>query len=176
MKNLIHILLITAILSGTFGSIDLFSQNTEDPPVWKKMHYLSKEEMQKENTNRRDFYPTDPPPTPIHNIAEFDNMEGVIVRYPFGLPLALIAEMSEDAIVTTVVGNQSQENNVVNQYNGAGVNLANCNFLHAPSNSYWTRDYGPWFVLDGNYEIGIVNFPYNRPRSDEEDLLYPHVI
>ena len=26
---------------------------------------------------------TDPPPTPIRNIAEYERMEGVLIRYPF---------------------------------------------------------------------------------------------
>ena len=57
-----------------------------------------------------------------------------------------------------------------NQYENANVNTDNCSFLIAPTDSYWTRDYGPWFVFNGNDEPGIVNFPYNRPRPNDNDI------
>jgi agmatine/peptidylarginine deiminase len=38
----------------------------------------------------------------------------------------------------------------------------------APSNSIWTRDYGPWFILDGNGDQVIIDHYYNRPRPDDD--------
>ena len=32
---------------------------------------------------------TDPPPTPIRNIAEFEPMQGVLIRYPFGISTSI---------------------------------------------------------------------------------------
>jgi agmatine/peptidylarginine deiminase len=166
-----HILVISLILLSFILSINnLVAQVEDDVPVWKKAHYLSEEEMLMKEWVDRDFYPTDPPEGPVYNVAEFAQMEGVLVRYPFGIPVSLIAEMSEDVMVTTIVLNASQETYVTNLYQSGGVNLNNCNFLHAPSDSYWTRDYGPWYVIDGNYDIGIVNFPYNRPRPSDNDI------
>jgi agmatine/peptidylarginine deiminase len=97
-------------------------------------------------------------------------MQGVLIRYPFGIPYALIAEMSEDVVVTTIVTGQSQENYVLGQYASHGVNVSNCDFLWAPTDSWWTRDYGPWFVVDGSNQVGIVNFKYNRPRPNDDDI------
>ena len=133
-------------------------------------HKMTAEEQLRKDQIGKDFYETDPPEGPVRNIAEFEPMEAVIVSYPFGIPVSLIAEMSEDAVVTTIVSGSSEENTVTGIYNSNGVNLDNCNFLHAPSDSYWTRDYGPWFVVDGNYDVGIVNFPYNRPRPNDNDI------
>lgn len=131
-------------------------------------HYLTREEIDTPLT--RDFFETDPPAAPVHNIAEFEAMQGVLIRYPFGIPYDLIAEMSQETVVTTIVSGQSQENSVLSIYNNNGVNTANCNFLYAPTDSYWTRDYGPWYAIDGNGEFGIVNFPYNRPRPNDNDI------
>ena len=118
----------------------------------------------------KDFYETEPPVGPVRNIAEFDKMEGVLVRYPFGIPIQLIADMSQDVVVTTIVSSQNQQNTVLTQYNSNGVNTDNCNFLIAPTDSYWTRDYGPWYIADSNNHIAIVNFPYNRPRPNDNDI------
>lgn len=139
-------------------------------PKYRKLRYLSEEEMHKPFDASRDFYATDPPEGDIRNVAEFDQMQGVLVRYPFGIPVAMIAEMTENIMVTTIVANASQQQTVTTTYQNNNVNLDNCNFLIAPSDSYWIRDYGPWFVFDGNNQPGIVNFPYNRPRPNDNDI------
>lgn len=170
MKKVIITLLI-AFLSIQLTSIEsneYVKQIRENPFLG---HWLSYEESRLQVDLRRDFYPTDPPIGPVRNIAEFEPMEGVLIRYPFGINHNLIAAMSQETIVTTIVLNQPQMNYVIGYYNSNGVNTANCNFLLAPSDSWWTRDYGPWYVVDGNNEVGIVNFPYNRPqRPNDNDI------
>lgn len=133
-------------------------------------HWMTPEEEARRDEIGRDFYETDPPVGPIHNIAEFERMQSVLIRYPFGISYTVIAAMSQECNVTTIVSGQSQQNTVTSYYNSYGVNLANCDFLWAPSNSYWTRDYGPWFVIDGNGDFGVTNFPYNRPRPADNDI------
>jgi agmatine/peptidylarginine deiminase len=166
-----RITIISGILVILLLSLQIsFAQEPQNPPKWKLMHYLSEEEMLRKWEPGRDFTPTDPPVGPIYNVAEFDQQEGILVRYPFGIPVALIADMSEDVMVTTIVANASQENLVRNTYAANGVNLDHCDFLIAPSESYWTRDYGPWFVIDGNFQFGIVDFIYNRPRPNDDNI------
>ena len=41
---------------------------------------------------------TDPPPDPVRNIAEFERMQGVLIRYPFGISTSMIKEMAEDVV------------------------------------------------------------------------------
>lgn len=113
---------------------------------------------------------TSPPTGVIRSIAEFEPMEGVLIAYPLGIPVALVAEMSEDVTVTTIVNNQSQENQVRSTYSSNGVNMSNCNFIHVPHDSYWTRDYGPWFIMESTSKISIVDFTYNRPRPNDNSI------
>jgi agmatine/peptidylarginine deiminase len=110
--------------------------------------------------------------TPVNPraIAEFESMEGVLVRYPFGVPVSLIAEMSEDVMVTTIVANAGEEATVTSTYSSNGVNMANCNFEYSPTNTYWIRDYGPWWVEDGSDDVAITDYTYNRPRPDDNDI------
>ena len=151
-------------------NINIKAQEVQDVPLWKKMHYLSEEEMKLPHDNMRSFYPTDPPVHPVRMVAEYEQMQSVLVRYPFGIPTSLIVEMSQDCHVTTIVANQSQQNSVTNIYQGSGANMDNIEFIQAPSDSYWTRDYGPWFVIDGNGDFGVCNYPYNRPRPNDDDI------
>ena len=133
-------------------------------------HQQSEWEKAQNHTIGKDFTPTDPPVGVVRNVAEFEPSEGVLVRYPFGIPYTLIAEMSEDAKVTTIVANQSEQDQVISIYNQNGVNVDNCDFIQQPSDSYWTRDFGPWFIMIDNSEIAVVNFPYNRPRPNDNNI------
>ncbi|HEC76092.1 MAG TPA: hypothetical protein ENI33_02390 [Thermoplasmatales archaeon] len=112
------------------------------------------------------------PPAPLRQPAEFEPMEGVLIRYPFGISYEIIAETAEDVEVVTIVASVSQQNYVISQYQSNGVNLSNCEFLIAPSDTYWTRDYGPWFVFTGEGELAVVDFTYNRPRPNDNMIPY----
>lgn len=106
------------------------------------------------------------PPGPIRNISEFERMQGAMVRYNNGLgvPTSLVAAISQHTKVYTIAANQSQRTAAYNSYQAAGANMNNCDFIIAGTNSMWTRDYGPLWIVNGDNEISVLDFPYNRPR------------
>jgi len=106
----------------------------------------------------------------IRQPAEFEPMQGVLIRYPFGISYQIIKEMAEDVNVVTIVSSVSQQNTVISQYQSNGINLNHCSFLIAPTDSYWTRDYGPWFIFNNDNAQGIVDFTYNRPRPNDDQI------
>ncbi len=162
-----HLLPLAFILLTTIAS---FAQETlfETSPLLR--HEMTPEEWLRRGEIGRGFVETDPPVAPARNIAEFERMHGVLIRYPFGIPVSLIKEMATDAHVTTIVASQSQQNTVINQYVANGVDTSHCDFLIAASNSYWTRDFGPWFGTDSSGQVGIIDFPYNRPRPADDEI------
>ena len=136
-----------------------------------KYHMLDSSELFVPHVAGKAFTSTPPPTGTIRAIAEWEPAQAVLVSYPgnFGIPYALIAEMSQDCKVITIVESTSQQTTVTNNYTNNGVNLANCQFKIAPLDSYWTRDYGPWFIMTNNSTIAIVDFPYNRPQRPNDD-------
>lgn len=134
------------------------------------VNLISAETNELDYQNILNFQPLSEPPEPIRQVAEFEPMEGVLIRYSFGISYEIIAEMAEDVEVVTIVASSSQQNSVISQYQNNGVNLNHCSFLIAPSDSYWTRDYGPWFAFTGNDELGVVDFIYNRPRPNDNAI------
>ncbi len=146
-----------------------FSLQSQDQP-YKLTHEMTPEEELRKHEIGRGFTPTDPPAPPVRTVAEFEEMQSVLIRYPFGIPMSLIVEMSQDCKVKTIVANSTQQQQVLTQYQSSGVDTANCEWLIAPTDSYWTRDYGPWFVVDGSYDVGISDFPYNRPRPSDDNI------
>ena len=170
MRKLFFTFLIL-FLAGISASS--FAQN--EPVRRPKMftHEMTPEEKANFHLVGKDFVATDPPPGEIRNIAEFDQMEGVLVTYPgnFGIPYTLIAAMSQDIPVTTIVENSSQQAYVTGQYQNNGVNMDHVNFLIAALDSYWCRDYGPWYIAYGDDQIGITDFIYNRPNRPNDNAV-----
>ncbi|MBD3367080.1 MAG: hypothetical protein GF405_02755, partial [Candidatus Eisenbacteria bacterium] len=119
---------------------------------------------------------TPPATPPVRNPGEFEPMTGCIVRYSygFGVPTSMLAEISEDITLWVIVANSSQESSATSELQSAGANMANVDWIYGPTDSIWTRDYGPWFIIDGNGDQGIVDHIYNRPRPNDD--LIPGVI
>ncbi len=109
---------------------------------------------------------TPAPPHPIRNIAEFERMQGVLVRYPFGLSIEIIAEMSEDIIIYCLI-DSSEQSIAYSIMENEGLDMRNIEFVYADTDSYWTRDYGPWWIVNGENTVSIVDFTYNRPRIND---------
>lgn len=164
---------VKRLLFFTMLSISFFIRAQEhEIQKYHTTHHLSPEENTLMQKQTRSFTETDPPVGVVRNIAEWEPMESVLIAYDggFGIPLSLIAEMSQDCGVTTIVSNASEENYVMNIFNNNGVNTANCTFVHQDPNTYWTRDYSPWYITVDNSEVAIINFPYNRPRPNDNDV------
>ncbi|MCK5116304.1 MAG: agmatine deiminase family protein [Candidatus Aegiribacteria sp.] len=113
--------------------------------------------------------PTSPPPAGTVNPGEFDPATGVFVRWPMGLPYSLIVAFSEETTVW-VICESYQQSSVETAFQNAGVNMSNVDFMFAPTNSIWVRDYGPWFVLLEDGQQGIFNYTYNRPRYEDNNI------
>ena len=114
---------------------------------------------------------SDPPPVgPIRNVAEFEPCTGVLIRYPLGIPYNLIRQMAEDVMVHVVVSSEYYGAAVAN-FNAEGIDTSRVEWIVAPNNSIWTRDYGPWFVFDGNGNETILDHYYDRPTRPDDDRI-----
>ena len=123
---------------------------------------------------RRGFT-SDPPPTPpLRNVAEYERCTGALIRYPLGIPYSLILEMTEEVKVHVVVSQANHAAAMAN-FTSNGVNPAQVEWVVAPNNSIWTRDYGPWFVFDGNGDQVILDHFYNRPLRPDDNVI-PQVL
>jgi agmatine deiminase len=159
------------LLAVFFTALCIFRLNAQQAdPNNGLRHVMTPEEASRSAMIGLNFTETDPPAGAIRNVEEFGNNDGALIRYPFGIPMSLIKELAKDAKLVTMVSSTAQQNTVTSQYQQNGVNLANCSFLIAPTDSYWARDYGPWYVTYGDHQVGIVDFPYNRPRPNDDEV------
>ena len=147
-------------VSGQFKSL---------PENQSKYHVVDFSELsQRAVTN---FIETPSPVGDKKSIAEFEKMQGVIVAYNgnLGIPVTAIAEMSQEILVYMLVENQNDQNDISSYLVNNGADMNNIDFIQTPLNSYWTRDYSPWFIRESQ-DISIVDFPYNRPRPDDDEI------
>jgi len=164
-KNFLFLLLIISFKV-------ILSQEVFPPELQSKYHMISPDEFNYLNQKSKSFVETAPPTGPVRNIAEFERNQGVIISYPgyWGIPYNLISQLSDDVMVY-VICESTYQASVSSNLNSQGVNMSNISFIDAPLDSYWSRDYSPWFIEYGsNNEVGIVDFPYNRPRPDDDEV------
>lgn len=131
---------------------------------------LTEEEKTRLHEIGINFQRTAPPPGTMRTCGEWEQCEKVLIRWPLGIPVSLVAEMSQDIKVVTIVANSSQQTSAISSYTSGGVNMANAEFFTAATNSIWTRDYGPWSMFDSLGNIGWIDHTYNRPRP-QDDLI-----
>ena len=98
---------LTTLLGLTFLLLSSVLRAQDLSP--KLTHIMSPEEELRKGEIGRSFTPTDPPAPPVRIVAEFEEMQSVLIRYPFGIPMTLIADMSEDCKVKTIVANSSEQ-------------------------------------------------------------------
>lgn len=112
-----------------------------------------------------------PPPTaqPVRHVAEFEPMQGVLIAYPLGISTSIVREMAEDTIVYCIV-TSSQQGSAEQTFVSAGVNMDHVVFFNQATDSYWTRDYGPWYIFDDDLAPGIADVIYNRPRPNDDEI------
>ena len=136
-------------------------------PDWKRWHYLSEEEM---NTPVRaiNFTETPPPTGTPRFVAEFEPMQGVMIRYPLGIPTSLVVQLADNCRVYCIVSS-SYQSSAQSSFQSAGVNMSNVTFVNAASDSYWVRDYGPWYIFEDR-NPAIVDNVYNRPRPNDDNM------
>ena len=139
-------------------------------PDWRKLHYLSEEEMLS-NEKSTLFTETDPPAGDyVRFPAEFEPMQAVTIRYPLGIPTSLVKQLSERTKVYVIV-TSSQQNSARNTFQNAGCNMSNITYYNMNTDSYWVRDYAPWYIFN-DLQPAIVDNVYNRPRQNDNMVPY----
>ena len=162
MKKMLWYLLITFLCFQT--EMEAQEVVTSD---WERWHYLSEEEMYAE-VNTTQFVETSPPSEKPRFVGEFEPAQGVMICYPLGIPLNLVANFAKNTTVYCIVSSNYLSQAKIT-FRNAGVNMKNVTFVNAKTDSYWVRDYGPWYIFEGR-KPAIVDNIYNRPRANDDHI------
>ena len=160
MKKALSIFTLLFLMAATMHA-------QEKKPDWARWHYLSEAEMS-DKTRGTNFVETGAPTGEPRFVAEFEPMQGVMIRYPLGIPTSLVVQLSNNCRVYCVVSS-SQQSSARSSFQSAGVNMNNVSFVTATTDSYWIRDYGPWYIFEDR-QPAIVDNIYNRPRQNDDAI------
>ena len=174
MKRIFVSCFLFWMLGSLFGQSDSIHYDMHP----KYPHYATAEErlmipsLSQQAHLRDAVYPT----APVSALAEFQPMGGVMIAYPLGIPVSLVRELSEIIPVKVIISNGNDSIQAKNHFNSNQVNMSNIQFWLINHDSYWVRDYGPWFVVDGNDSVNVIDFVYNRPQRPHDDAALEYVV
>ncbi|MFT4525699.1 MAG: agmatine deiminase [Bacteroidia bacterium] len=164
MKNFKLIALVLFGFSGT-----AFAQFLPHAMTAEEYHMLPLE-----ITSSRGF--TTPPTVPIRTSAEWEEIDGLCIRWEGNWSRSILREIVRNAkLECTVYILTENENSVTSYLSSGGVNTTNVVFVDDESDSIWMRDYGQWNVYENDVEdLLFVDWIYNRPRPDDD--IFPTAI
>ena len=172
--TLLALLLLALALASTALAGEAPQRDVDDLEDLLPRHETAAERLRWDG--REDLMPrratlADPPPAgPVRNVAEWEPATGVLIRYPLGLPYGLLRDLDDDVTLHVIVSSTYQATAQSN-LQANGVDMAKVQFLVRANDSIWTRDYGPWFVVDGNDQLTVVDHVYNRPWRPNDNLI-----
>lgn len=79
----------------------------------------------------------------VRTCAEFEPCLGTVIGYPTGLPLSTLAvELAQDDTLFVFAGDPAKRARAQAELAGYGVNMSNVEFVDAPTDMFYTRDFG----------------------------------
>ena len=142
--------------------------------VSQEEHSLSKQDKFDLRGNFRNIYgPTEAPMGLTRSLAEFEASEAVLIswdnsqaEYLFRL-IQLTASRAKVWILTRSLAESMQLENtlVIN-----GVEASRLGFFEYRHESVWTRDYGPWTIVNEEGVTSLVDFKYYRERRRDDAI------
>jgi len=117
----------------------------------------------------------DPPQGPVRTMAEWEEVEYVVITWNPSFPNILRQIVEAALLECKVIITTQNEASVANYLTSNGIDLTNITFMNEPWDSIWIRDYGPNTIYSDDVgERGIVDWIYNRPRPDDDIMPFAH--
>ena len=118
---------------------------------------------------------TDPPAGPVRTMAEWEEVEYLVVTwvpsYPNILRQIVEAAIEECKVIITT----QDEASVASYLTSNGIDLTNITFMDENWDSIWIRDYaGNTIYSDDVGERALTDWIYNRPRPNDDVMPSAH--
>ncbi|MFY9311064.1 MAG: agmatine deiminase family protein [Bacteroidia bacterium] len=121
---------------------------------------------------------TTPPSGPVRNMAQWEEVQGLTITWTSyeSVLREVVRAARKETQVYIVCGfdcsGSSDSTTIKNYLTSGGVPLSNVNFIYAPCNSVWARDYSANSVyLNDVDSLILVDWKYNRPTRIDDDTV-----
>ncbi len=159
MKKLFYFLIVLFAFLFIFSDVTADTHDSQGYSVGHPKHSPSQKVIYSKGIPRYSVTPTAPPTAPVRMCAEWERVNAVLVRYPLGLPWDMLQDVAQQLEIKCLVSS-SDLSSAQSDFSSHGI--TNVSYVITNTDSYWTRDYGPWGVFDGNGDYGISDHVYNR--------------
>lgn len=108
---------------------------------------------------------TTPPASPVRTIGEWEELQGLQITWTSyqSMLKEIVRHAKPETKVYIVTSNPTTVINYLNQ--PPAVDTQNVQFVIAPFNSVWCRDYGLWSAYTNDVDTLVtIDWIYNRPR------------
>lgn len=114
------------------------------------------------------------PPERPRMIADWEPMQGALIRYPLGIPMEAVQRIALELPVYVLCSFRLQES-AMEAFKAAGVEMANIRFVHCLTDTYWVGNYGPLWIETGepgNRRVEPVDIScrINQERPNDERI------
>lgn len=118
---------------------------------------------------------TPPPTVPVRTAAEWEEIEYLVIRWTNQFENTLL-QIVQAAIEECKVLITTQNQGAVSSFlNSNSVDMSQVEFLDAPSNSIWIRDYAGNTIYENDVEDrALADWIYNRPRPLDDVMPTAH--
>ena len=117
----------------------------------------------------------EPPPGRVRTMAEWEEIQALILTWTnsySAIQREIVRHAVNECKVLILTSNPSQVSNLLTQ---ANIPLDSVEFINAPYNTIWVRDFGPWAIYYNDVDsLWLADWVYNRPRPQDDAV--PSVI
>jgi agmatine/peptidylarginine deiminase len=159
MKKLLLLLSIFSLSLSGFGQ-DLPRWMTEEEKAMMPAY------LESISSNRN----STPPPWPVRNMAEWEEAEYLLVTWTSQTAILreIVRHAREEVKVIVIC---SDSNAVKSNLTQGNVTLSNIQYVKAPFNSIWIRDYfGNTAYKNDVDSMVMIDWVYNRPRPNDNNI------
>lgn len=112
----------------------------------------------------REVPETDPPEGHIRSLGEWEEAEAVMTLWTNPSLVAALVDHGPVKLLADEARDRTWWDNWLTQN---GIPKDKVSYFTVKTDSIWIRDYGPWWILDGQGRFGMVHNEYNRPRPND---------
>lgn len=94
---------------------------------------------------------------PLRVIAEWEPAVGTLITWPLGIPSELAVELAQDDKLFVIVKDATAQGQAAAAFAGWGVDPKQLEYIQAPVQTHWPRDWGPHQVFDASGNWSIVD-------------------
>jgi len=112
--------------------------------------------------------PPGPPPVgPVRSLGEWDESASAVTLWTNP---SLVGALAKRGPLTLLADSSSGKSWWQSWLKDNQIDAKDIRIMIVPTDSMWIRDYGPWYILDGQGKLGLVDTIYNRPRPNDDKV------